>query len=222
MIKAVYFDLDGTLIDSVRDIHRCLCKVLSRFDLEKISLDQVRAMIGDGSKRMVELALLRDGSVGSRADLEEVYFEFINEYRKDPVQLTTIYPGVVEVLNYLSEQDMKLAVCTNKPRATTDPVIQKLKLKKYFSVICCGDEIPYQKPDGRHIRFILNLMNLTSDQVVMIGDSKTDVEAAHDAGVRSITVSYGYDEDVLNNSKLDLVVSTLEQVPGALDEIQSK
>ena len=222
MIKAVYFDLDGTLVDSLRDIHLCLCTVLGRLGLEKFSVDEVKAMIGAGSKKMVELALLKNGIIDSCAQLEEVYSDFINEYSKNPTLLTSVYPGGIEVLDNLSEQGIGLAVCTNKPRATTDPVIKKLKLQKYFSIVCCGDEIPFQKPDGRHISHILKLMKLNSNQAVMIGDSKTDVEAANNSGVRSITVSYGYDDDVLNYPKLDLVVDNLKQVPGAIDEILSK
>ena len=219
MIKAVYFDLDGTLVDSVRDIHLCLCTVLGRLGLEKFSVDEVKAMIGAGSKKMVELALLKNGIIDSCVHLEEVYFAFINEYSKKPTRLTSVYPGGIEVLNKLSEQWIKLALCTNKPRATTYPVINNLKLQSYFSIVCCGDEIPYQKPDGRHIGQILKLLKLTPSQAVMVGDSKTDVEAAHNAGLRSITVSYGYDDSVLSHPNLDLVVDNLKQVPGAIDEI---
>ena len=222
MIKAVYFDLGGTLVDSVRDIHRCLCTVLGRLGLKKIFVDEVKAMIGAGSKKMVGLALLKNRIIDFCAHLEEVYFDFINEYSKKVTRLTSVYLGGIEVLNNLSEQCIRLAVCTNKPRATTDPVIKKLNLQKYFSFACCSDEIPFQKPDGRHISHILKLMKLNSNQAVMIGDSKTDIEAANNAGVRSITVSYGYDDDVLNHPKLDLVVDNLKQVPGTIDEILSK
>ena len=222
MMRLVALDLDNSLTDMVRNFDLCLSIVLCRLGKEKFSIDEIRTMVGGGSMKMVELGFPQNGGVDSCAHLEEVYFDFINEYSKKPTRLTSVYPGGIEVLNYLSEQGKRLAVCTNKPRATTDPVIKKLKLQKYFSIVCCGDEIPFQKPDGRHISHILKLMKLNSNQAVMIGDSKTDVEAANNAGVRSITVSYGYDDDVLNYPKLDLVVDNLKQVPGAIDEILSK
>ena len=168
---------------------------------------------------MVEQALVQTGDAGSTLQVNELAANFIAEYRKYPVRRTTIYPGGIKLLNDLYELAFGLAICTNKPRATTDPVMELLGLQRYFSLVCCGDEMTHQKPDGRHIRHMLKIMNLAADQVVMVGDSHNDVCAAYEAGVRSITVTYGYDANVLDHPNLDLVVDHLEEVPAILEKV---
>ena len=219
MNRAVFFDLDGTLIDSVPDVHLCLSAALNRVGRDPLSVAEVKSMVGGGARIMVEKALSQTGGIASGDQVDEVVSSFISEYRAHPTRLTKVYPGGYEVLDKLVEQEIGLAVCTNKPRATADPVMQELDLQKYFPLVCYGDEITHQKPDGRHIEYMLKQMNLTPDQVVMIGDSHNDVRAAHEAGVRSITVSFGYDKDVLSHPDLDLTVDRLVEVPGVLEKV---
>ena len=219
MNKAVYFDLDGTLIDSIPDVHLCLATALTSVGRNPLPVHRVKPLVGGGARTMVEQALMQTGDAGSNSQVEKVLAHYIAEYRKYPVRRTTIYPGGMALLDELYERAIRLAICTNKPRETTAPVIEILGLQKYFSLVCCGDEMVHQKPDGRHIRYMLETMKLAADQVVMVGDSHNDVRAAYEAGVRSITVTHGYDQNVLNHPNLDLVVDHLEQVPALLEKV---
>lgn len=216
---AVFFDLDGTLVDSVHDVHLCLNTVLKNYGREELSLPTVTSLVGGGAKIMARKALEITGGVDSISQVKQISGSFLSLYRDNPVRLSKIFPGGIQLLENLNNQGVRLAICTNKPRITTDPVLNYFGLKKYFSMICCGDEVPHQKPDGRHITGIITEMALKPEKVVMVGDSDNDILASSDAGVRSIAVTYGYDKNVVNLPELDLLAHSLFEIELLLEDI---
>ncbi len=219
MGRAVFFDLDGTLINSVLDVHLCLSEVMEKAGRERLSVEQVTHLVGGGARIMTEKALTMTGGVNSSQEVEEMVADFLALYAADPVRLTKPFPGAIDLLDRLRDQGLTLAICTNKPRATTDPVLDALDLEQYFEMICCGNEVPHQKPDARHIEHMIAELSLNRPDVVMIGDSDNDLLAADAANLRSIMVSFGYDADLKDHPALDIMIDALTEVPAKLDEI---
>lgn len=217
--RAVFFDLDGTLIDSVPDVHLCLCKALGIRSSQALTVRHVREFVGQGARPLVKEAIKLLYGEDELERLDQLVSLFISEYRLNPVRLTTLYPGACELLNYLKGKGIRLAICTNKPHATTEPVLKRLNLIDYFDEILCGDQVSHPKPDGRHITSIMENMSLTRDSIIMVGDSRNDLEASHDAGVRSIAVSYGYESDLFEHPLVDIKVNTLSEICEKLEEV---
>lgn len=216
---AVFFDLDGTLIDSVHDVHLCLNSVLAEYGRTELSLAEVTSLVGGGAQIMTHRALEMTGGVETKNQVRDVVDAFLSLYSNNPVRLSKIFPGGTNLLETLQGENIQLAICTNKPRITTDPVLAHFNLDKYFSLVRCGDEVPHQKPDSRHITDMITEMGLKTEDVIMVGDSDNDICAAHGAKVRSIAVTYGYDKTILAQPEVDLVAHSIADITDRLGEV---
>jgi phosphoglycolate phosphatase len=185
-MRAVIFDLDGTLIDSDPDILAALNRVLVSRGLAVLSRADIRPMIGDGAKALVERAFAARGSVAGEADLAA----FLEDYSANALVDTAPYPGIVQALEALQAARHPMGVCTNKPERAARRVLAELGLERFFSVITGGDSTPYRKPDPRHLGATLAAMGI--EKAVMIGDHPNDINAAAGLGVPSIFVTWGY------------------------------
>jgi phosphoglycolate phosphatase len=185
-MRAVVFDLDGTLIDSAPDIAAVLNRVLAADGHAPLRLDAVRAMIGDGAKQLLERGFAARGAQAEPRHLAA----FIADYQDNPVRETTCYPGMEAALARLKGEGHLLGLCTNKPAGPTVRILDELGLTPYFTAITGGDSTPYKKPDPRHLAATLAEMEVTS--AIMIGDHPNDLEAAARLGLEAIFVTWGY------------------------------
>jgi phosphoglycolate phosphatase len=184
------FDLDGTLIDSVGDIHRALNLLLGELDCAPLSLVEVRGMIGEGASTLVERALA--ARQRTSPDISVEVRRLLEHYAADPVALTGLYPGVVEVLQRLRERGITLAVCTNKLIRLSETILARLGIAEYFSVVLGGDSRPFRKPDPRILAELLQEFSVQPADAVLVGDSEIDAATAQAAGVPFILMTYGY------------------------------
>lgn len=206
-MRAVIFDLDGTLIDAAPDIAAKLNQVLATEGLAPVPVPDVIKMIGDGAKKLVERGFAARGGTMHPHHLE--MFEAL--YAQEPSRFTVVYEGIFPVLETLRAQGRRLGICTNKPAAATKAVLDALQLSPFFEAVIAGDSTPYRKPDPRHLAAAMAALEVTD--AIMIGDHANDMEVAAGLKLPSIFCAWGYGQGT---------GTAQAEAPGALIEIITK
>ncbi|APF39294.1 phosphoglycolate phosphatase (plasmid) [Chelatococcus daeguensis] len=214
--KAILFDLDGTLVDSARDLTDAVNALLAEEGLPQVSLAAVKSMIGDGAAKLVERALAATGGDLSRLPAHVVRFLAI--YETGAAGHTAAYPGVPEVLHELKRRGLRLAVVTNKPYAATMDILEALGLAGFFGAVIGGDSLPERKPHPAPLQAALARLEVSPEAAIMVGDNYHDVEAARAAGVRAFAVTYGYSHRPHAELGADRLLDTMSELPLLLDE----
>ncbi len=222
MIDAILFDLDGTLIDSAPGVAWSLNKALAEEGRAALTVDRVKDLVGKGAVHLVADALKDTGGMESDAQRDKVKDAFLQIYSENPVQDTIVFPSVMDILDELHTTEIPIALCTNKPRKTTMPVLDMFGMTKYFPIIVCGDDVPHSKPDGQHLLDTLTAMDMTGATAIMVGDSENDILAAHDAKMASICVSFGYCHMPYDELKPTILINHFSEFPAALATLQEK
>jgi phosphoglycolate phosphatase len=186
---ALIFDLDGTLVDSAPDLRAALNEMLSGMRRRELTSDEVRRMIGDGTRALVERALTATSTV---TDVDAAHRRFLQLYEAAPAKLSRLYPGVEATLKSLRASGARLAICTNKPQAATLGVLEGFRIAGYFDAVLGGDAVPFRKPDPRHLVAAIERLGATTNDAVMIGDNENDYAAARAAGIPVILMRHGY------------------------------
>ena len=218
-LEAVLFDLDGTLVDSVPDVRWSLNQALAAEGRDAVSIDKVKDYVGQGARQLAERALVDTGGMRDDAQHQRLLDGFLTTYRNNPVQFTTVFPGVFEALARLQARGTKLAICTNKPDITTWPVLRSLGFDKIFPVVLCGDKARKQKPDGAHVTQTAEMLGVDPANFIMVGDSENDILAAHDASVPSVFVTFGYCHMPLDALRPTVVIDHFDALDDALAQI---
>ena len=196
MTPAAYiFDLDGTLVDSGRDIALAANVVRGALGLPDLPEPVLVGYVGDGVRRLLERALGHDAATGRTglpvdgARLDEAQRLFADHYGRHLLDHTRLYPGVRETLDALAP--VPLHVATNKPRAFTDRILGGLGLGDRFGRVVGGDDVPVRKPDPGHLSACLEGRDVEPARVVMVGDSPNDIAAARALGAVAVGCTYG-------------------------------
>jgi phosphoglycolate phosphatase len=213
--KLVLIDLDGTLIDTAPDLAYAVDGMMSQLELPQRGEEKVRRWIGNGIERLVKRALL-DSDEG---EPDEELFQsglhlFKVIYRQINGRLCTLYPGVREGLEWLSEQEYQLACITNKAEQFTTSLLKTLELEHFFRLVISGDSLPEKKPHPLPLLHAAEFFKVEPHNALMVGDSINDVIAARAAGFQIICVSYGYNhgEDI-RTANPAAVIDSLTQLP---------
>lgn len=187
MIKAVIFDLDGTLLNTLGDIYCVLNESLEKFNLPKITFEQAGEFIGNGAKKLVERA------VGNRTDMaQKVYEYYAEKFAECKNERTKLYEGEERALRALTSAGVKLAIITNKPQNATNAVFAKYLAKFGFSEVLGQTEYYPLKPNPASAFAVIEKLSVNKDDCVFVGDGETDVATAEAAGVECISVLWGY------------------------------
>lgn len=197
--EAIFFDLDGTLIDSVPDLANAVNIMLQRLKEPTVPENRVRDWVGNGSVMLVKRALAKRREIEEN-EIDPVRFEeahtiFLDAYQAHLCDATRPYPHVKETLRELKNGGYRLAIITNKPHRFVHPILERLGMDDLFSFFLGGDTLPKKKPDPMPLLHMCDMMGLEKESCVMVGDSKNDLLAAKEAGIQSIAVSYGYHGD---------------------------
>lgn len=194
-VKAVTIDLDGTLADSVPDLAVAANLMLRELGRPDLPESAIRMFVGKGIPRLVERTLT--GAVDGRVDkgaLDAALPIFERHYLAVNGKHTTIFPGVIEGLDALRAAQLPLACVTNKAMQFTLPLLAQLGIAHYFVQVIAGDTLPQKKPDPAPLLYACRHFGIAPDEMLMIGDSMNDAEAARAAGCPVFCVTYGYNE----------------------------
>ncbi len=210
-LRPLVFDLDGTLIDSRRDIARAVNAALEDQGKAALAVETVTRFVGRGAK-----ALLRDivGEV-REAELEAWFQAFQRHYLEDPVRENSFMPGALSALGLRDKRCV--ALCTNKPLVMTRRVLECLGWEDFFDVVVAPSEDEKKKPDKEPLLRVARALDVAPSRLIMVGDAPPDVGAGKAAGAVTVGVFGGFvTAEVLGASGPDFLLNTLEELPGLL------
>jgi phosphoglycolate phosphatase len=182
------FDLDGTLVDALPDLTAALNRMLATRGLQPLTQADVRPMIGDGTKKLVERALAARGApyddVTERA--------MVADYTAHVAGDSRLYPDVDATLGRLREAGWTFAICTNKSTAATEALLAALDIAHWFAALGCGDSFPVRKPNPGHLAGTIDAAGGTSARSIMVGDHANDIAVGNALGLPTIFAAWGY------------------------------
>ncbi len=189
MIKAVIFDLDGTVLDTLPDLNACMNEALEKFGCPRISMEETRRYVGHGGLRFAELSLPEDRRAQAEHFYKDVYCPVHFACKN---ALTKVFEGEADCLAALRAAGIKLAIVTNKSQPAATALAQTLLAPYGFSVVFGNrDGIPV-KPDPASTFEVLKQLGVSPAEAVFVGDGDTDVQTAANAGMRCVSVLWGY------------------------------
>ena len=209
---ALVFDLDGTLIDSRRDIATGLNRMRADLGLPPLSLDQVVTMVGEGAKVLVRRALADWDGEPTPERLKEALDRYLAYYEEVCLETTVAYPGVEDMLAELSSR-YRMAVLSNKGERLSVEILEGLDLAWRFHTILGGDSLPTRKPNPAGLNAIADRFNLPVERLLLVGDSRIDNETARNAGCLFALVEWGFPRTPGSEGlDADLIVSTPDEL----------
>ena len=213
-IRLVLFDLDGTLVDSVRDLAWCGNEMLARLGMPRQDPEAARAWVGNGVERFVKRFLTGEMETEPENDLFDSGLEIFNRlYAEHVSDRSVVYPGVVEGLQSFSDYRLHLACVTNKPEPFTSQLIDAMGLASYFELVVAGNTTARKKPDPMPLHYAADYFELDYADCLMVGDSSNDVRAARAAGFSIACVPYGYNHGAdIREANPDLVVDNIKEL----------
>ena len=203
-VRAIVFDLDGTLIDSKDDLILSVNATLVNLGRPSLPDEQIASYIGQGAPTLIRRAL---GDGATDQECRRGLDFFLAYYETHKMDHTALYPGVLEGLEQLAE--FPLAILTNKPARITLRIVQELNLANLFRVIYGGNSFSTKKPDPLGMNTILEELGVASREAVLVGDSEIDVQTGRNAGSLAGTVTYGFGVHRLDEFPPDFFLRSL-------------
>jgi phosphoglycolate phosphatase len=209
-VRALIFDLDGTLIDSKCDLIHSVNAMLQKMGRQELPEQTISGYIGHGAPHLVTRAL---GGNATEEEHQHALKFFLGYYEEHKMDNTCAYPGVAETLAQLQRKGLPLAILTNKPARISLRILDALGLAGYFRAIYGGNSFETKKPDPLGANTILGELRATPQSAMVVGDSEVDIQTARNAGTQAAAVNYGfgvhdrtlYPADVYLDSITDLV-----------------
>ena len=207
-IQLVIFDLDGTLIDSRLDLVHSVNAAIRHIGRPELPDHVIASYVGDGAPILIQRAL--GGEQVDEAVIRKGLEYFLSYYREHKLDHTTLYPGITDALaaiqNSANGHPRKLAVLTNKPVNPSRAIVDALRLGPFFMQVYGGNSFATKKPDPEGARKLLAETGIAPEHAVIVGDSHTDIETGHNAGLWTIGVTYGFAPQTLADVSPDVMV----------------
>ena len=195
----ILFDLDGTLVDTAPDLMLAHNHVMKKFGYPTKSTEEIRNLVGKGAGALIGRSIWGQAKKEfSKVDDEKVKKEMVNEfvdfYGKNIIHESTLINGVKEFLKWCKNQNISMAVCTNKQEHLSNDLLKKIGIYDYFEYVAGSNTFDYCKPDPRHLTSVVEILDGKINKTLMIGDSETDANAAKAAEIPIILLENGYTE----------------------------
>lgn len=215
-LRAVLFDLDGTLADSAPDIAAALNTSLSLNGLKPLSLDQVKAMVGGGARLLCERALFANGLEGHGSLADALHATFLRTYGARPCVETALYPGAHDALVRLGRRGLKLGIATNKPDDLSQAIVDALGIRRNLGVVIGSTSALALKPAPDMLVRACATFCVAADEAIMVGDSRADLEGARAAGMGCVLFAHGYSPEPVEILGADGVLESFAELDYAL------
>jgi phosphoglycolate phosphatase len=218
-VRALLFDLDGTLVDTAPDITAAVDATLRTLERPPLESATVRSYIGRGVDTLLHRVLTGERDGNAALDLHDRARDvFFREYGSHNGRTAKVYPGVREGLEHARRLGLSMGCVTNKLQNFSDDLLAQVGLDGYFEFVIGGDALPQRKPDPEPLLHAAALLGIRPGECLMIGDSSNDAIAARAAGMPVVLVPYGYTEDrPIESIECDAVVASIALVVAALD-----
>jgi len=187
----ILFDLDGTLLDSARDLHAAMAVLLAAKGEPPVDFEVFRPVVSKGARAMLK----RSFAGADEQQCEALLPEFLAHYEGALAAHSRLFDGVAEVLAQIEMQQSRWGIVTNKPFYLAEPLIEKLGWSQRSAILLGGDSLPRKKPDPDQLLHACAVLGEVPEKVVYVGDDERDVQAANAAGMRSIGALWGYRPD---------------------------
>jgi phosphoglycolate phosphatase len=211
-VRLLVFDLDGTLVDSKQDLALSVNAMRAEMGLAPLALDLITSYVGHGVTQLVRRAL---GAKATAGNIEKGLAFFLAYYRDHMLDHTAPYPGVSEALEKLNGH--KMAVLTNKPVNFSREMLTRLGFAPYFAYIYGGNSFPQKKPDPIGLHKLMDDLQISARETLMVGDSDTDILTGRNAAVWTCGVTYGFGAHTLQKVSPDLMIDDMRELPPLLN-----
>ncbi len=206
-------DLDGTLLHTAPEIAHAANLMLQAMDFAALPQSQVESYIGNGAQVLIKRCLAATLDAAPETALFERAEQLFFKYYANNSAESQCYAGVKDGLQVLSDAGFRLACVTNKPEKFTLPLLKSSGLAHFFEIVVAGDTLANKKPDPIQLQHICAKFDVPTAEAVLVGDSATDIAAAHAAGCYIVTVPYGYNQgQPLDTSKVDATIDDLTEL----------
>jgi len=212
----IIFDLDGTLVDSEKDIVCAVNAMRAQMGFAPMDHETVRGYVGHGAPVLVRRVL---GQAATDAEAAEGLRLFQAYYKAHPYDFTRPYPGVMDTLLALDAQGIPMAVLTNKPAGISESILDGLTMLRFFFRVIGGDSLAQKKPDPVGVRELMAACGAKSERTLMVGDSAVDMQTARNAGIRVVGVTYGFQPEALAAEGADWLVDDLGRLLAILESV---
>lgn len=220
--RAVLFDLDGTLVDSLPDIHAALNETLESLGEPPFTIEAVGRMVGQGVQILIGRAYEALDKEIDPATRDKIAERYLAIYAARSTELTTLNAGATDCVRILAERGIPLGVVTNKPGAETADILAHFGLADRMAAVVGGDAGPRKKPAPDLIVFACRQLGIEPGEALFVGDSENDVEAAQAAGMPVVAMRGGYTATDVEMMGADLVLDRLDEIPTRLEEIAAR
>ena len=195
----ILFDLDGPLVDTAPDLMLAHNHVMRKFGYPTKSTEDIRNLVGKGAGALIGRSIWGQAKkefskVLDEKIKDEMVKEFVNFYGKNIVNESTLVTGVKDFLIWCKEENISMAVCTNKQEHLSNDLLKKIGIYDFFEYVAGSDTFDYCKPDPRHLTNVVEILDGDIKKTIMIGDSETDANAAKAAEIPVILLENGYTE----------------------------
>lgn len=219
MKSLLVFDLDGTMVDTAADLIAALNATLAEKDLSPIPTSEVGYLVGAGGRVMIERGLKYHGRSVSSDELDHLQARFVHHYATNMPGSSAPFPGLLAALDRFAAAGWHFAVCTNKLEGLSRQLLGGLGLDARLEAICGGDTFLFRKPDARHLLGTIDAAGGDKSRAVMIGDSRADIEAAKNADIPVVAVTFGYTDTPVADLSPDRIIDHFDALWDAVADL---
>jgi len=216
-IKGVFFDLDGTLVDTAPELTHAINQLLIELGMKVLDSHIVKDFIGQGVDNLIKRSIM----ISSGEPINDYFYrakELFNKFYGVNVGKSKPYPEVINILKFLKEKRLSLACITNKPKLFTDILLKESGVDQFLDQVVCGDTLDKKKPDPLPIQYGCKSLQLIPNEVIMVGDSCIDIDAGYAAGTYVVTVPYGYQYgQSIDTPKVDLAIKNFSDLKAVIN-----